>query len=171
VIRSEWPAGPGEPITGWDVMRGHGETAMAKMSLQDIAKKMRDIDFTMLSTHTGNGQIAARPMSNNRQVEYDGDSYFFSEGDTRTVADIGRNPKVGLSLQGSSGLLGMRPFMLSIEGEAELIRDKSRFKQHWTKDLDLWFENGIDTPGLVMIKVHAKRIHYWDGQDEGELVL
>ncbi|WP_375411498.1 pyridoxamine 5'-phosphate oxidase family protein [uncultured Bradyrhizobium sp.] len=142
---------------------------MAKMTLQEIAEKMRDIDFTMLSTRAEGGQIAARPMSNNRQVAYDGDSYFFTDSGTHTVADIRRDPKVGMSLQGSSGLLGMRPLMLSIEGEAELIRDKARFQAHWTKDLDLWFEQGIDTPGLVMIKVHASRIHYWNGKDEGEV--
>ena len=28
-----------------------------------------------------------------------------------------------------------------------------------------------DTPGLVLIKVHAIRIHYWDGEDEGEVAL
>ena len=132
---------------------------MAERTLQDIAEKMRDIDLTMLSTRAEGGQIAARPMSNNRQVDYDGDSYFFADGNTRIVADIQRDRKVGMSLQGSSGLLGMRPLMLSIEGEAELIRDKARFQAHWTKDLDLWFDRGIDTPGLVMIKVHASRIH------------
>ena len=31
----------------------------------------------MLNTHTDGGQIATRPMSNNRDVEYDGDSWFF----------------------------------------------------------------------------------------------
>ena len=144
---------------------------MAKMTLQNIAEKMRDIDFTMLSTRAEGGQIAARPMSNNRQVDYNGDSYFFAYDSTRTVADIKRDAKVGMSLQGASGLLGMRPLMLSIEGEAELVHDKARFQAHWTKDLDLWFEQGIDTPGLVMVKVHASRIHYWDGRDEGDLVL
>ncbi len=47
---------------------------MAKKDLSDIAEKMRDIDIAMLSTHSDNGTIAARPMSNNRQVDYDGDS-------------------------------------------------------------------------------------------------
>ncbi len=35
----------------------------------------------------------------------------------------------------------------------------------------MWFEQGIDTPGLVLIKVAAERIHYWDGKDQGELTL
>ena len=38
-------------------------------------------------------------------------------------------------------------------------------------DLDVWFEDGIDTPGLVMIHVRAERIHYWDGKDDGEVIL
>ena len=59
--------------------------------------------------------------------------------------------------------------MLSIEGRAELIQDKTRFAEHWTKDLDAWFDQGIDTPGLVLIKVQAERLHYWNGTDEGEL--
>jgi general stress protein 26 len=65
----------------------------------------------------------------------------------------------------------MRPFFLTVEGRASLIRDKAQFAAHWTKDLDLWFEQGTDTPGLVMIKVSAERLHYWDGYEEGELFL
>lgn len=144
---------------------------MADMSLKEISERMRDIDFTILSTWTENGAIAGRPMSNNRDVEYDGDSYFFACEDTRTIGDIRRHPKVGLGFQSKSGLLGMKPFFLTVEGQAELIKDKSRFAEHWNKDLDAWFKQGIDTPGLTLIKVHADRLHYWDGYDEGELDL
>ena len=144
---------------------------MADLKLDDISEKMRDIDFTMLSTRTASGAIAARPMSNNRQVDYDGDSYFFTCEDTGTVRDIQSDPNVGLGLQGKAGMLGMKPFFITIEGKAELIKDKSRFEEHWTKDLDAWFKQGVDTPGLVLIKVHAERLHYWDGFDEGEIAL
>ena len=141
---------------------------MAELKLHDISEKMRDIDFAMLSTRTEGGVIAARPMSNNRQVEFDGDSYFFTCENTRTVSDIRREPAVGLSYQGKSGMLGMKPFFITVEGRAELIDDKSRFVEHWTKDLETWFEQGIDTPGLLLIKVQAQRLHYWDGYDEAE---
>ena len=53
----------------------------------------------------------------------------------------------------------------------ELIRDKAEFEAHWTKGLERWFQDGVDTPGLVLIKVHANRIHYWDGENEGEVVV
>jgi general stress protein 26 len=110
-------------------------------------------------------------MSNNRQVDYDGDCFFFTCDETGTVADIEGDPQVGLAYQAKSGMLGMRPFFLTMEGRAELIRDKARFAEHWAKDLDRWFKQGIDTPGLTLIKVAAQRLHYWDGYDEGELEL
>jgi len=68
---------------------------MAEKSLAELAQKMKDIDFAMLSTRTENGAIAARPMSNNRDVEFDGDAFFFTCDETRTVAlDEGSRPLV-----------------------------------------------------------------------------
>ncbi len=144
---------------------------MSDLKLSDIAEKMRDIDFAILSTRTSGGAIAGRPMSNNRQVEYDGDSYFFTYADHGMVRDIEGDANVALNYQAKSGMLSMKPFFITIEGRAELIRDKAQFAEHWTKDLDEWFKQGLDTPGLTMIKVHAERLHYWDGYDQGEIVL
>jgi general stress protein 26 len=144
---------------------------MADLKLADIAEKMRDIDFAVLSTRTEGGAIAGRPMSNNREVEFDGDSYFFTCDDTRTVSDIRSDSSVGLTYQSKSGMLGMKPFFITVEGRAELIKDKAGFAEHWTKELDAWFKEGVDTPGLTLIKVVAQRLHYWDGFDEGEIAL
>lgn len=142
---------------------------MADMTLDDISEKMRDIDFAILSTRTSGGAIAARPMSNNRQVEYDGDNFFFTLEDTGTVNDIRNDANVGIAFQGKSGALGMKPFFITLQGKAEMIRDMSEFAEHWTKDLDAWFKDGVYTPGLVLLKVHADRLHYWDGYHEGEI--
>jgi general stress protein 26 len=144
---------------------------MSEITLAELAAKMRDIDIAILSTHTDGGEIAGRPMSNNRDVEYNGDSFYFTFDSSRMVADIGRNPKVSLSFQGNKGLLGSPPFMIAVEGRAELIRDRAAFEEHWTSDLDYWFKDGVDTAGLVMIKVRASRIHYWDGEENGEVAL
>ena len=144
---------------------------MSQMTLPDLSKRMADIDFAMLSTRAENGNIAARPMSNNGEVEYTGDSYFFALESTHTVGEIRRDPKVGLTFTGSKSLLGKPGIFIAIEGMAELIQDKAAFQEHWTTDLDRWFEQGADTPGLTLIKVHATRIHYWDGEDEGEVAV
>jgi len=138
---------------------------MAAMSLEDLSAKMRKIDFCMLSTREGDGAISTRPMSNNGDVEYDGDSWFFSFEDTRKVAAIYRDPRVALSLSAPPNLLGKPGIFVAIEGDASVIKDKAEFEKHWVKDLEMWFTDGIDTPGLVLIKVHAGRIEYWDGEE------
>jgi general stress protein 26 len=143
---------------------------MSKTSLAEIAKEMAGIDIAILSTHTDNGQIANRPMSNNGDVAYDGTSYYFAHERTRTVSDIQRNPKVALGFSTEAGLFS-KGIYIAVEGTAELIRDKAAFQQHWTSDLDKWFENGIDTPGIVLIKVKASRVTFWKGRDEGEIEL
>jgi general stress protein 26 len=142
---------------------------MNEMSMKEVAKKIAQIDFTMLSTRTESGEIAARPMSNNGDVEFDGDSWFFTWEDSRLVGDIKYDSQVGLSLQGKGGLLGKPPIFISIEATAELIRDKAKFAEHWNADLERWFEKGVETPGIILIKAHAKRIKYWDGEDQGEV--
>lgn len=139
------------------------------MTLTDLAKAMRDIDFAMLATHSEDGEIAGRPMSNNAEVDYDGDSFYFTDEDTRTVDDIKRDPKVALAFQANTSLLGKPGLMVAVEGRAELLRDRASFERHWTKGLERWFVQGVETPGLVLIKVHATRIHYWAGDDEGEI--
>ncbi len=143
----------------------------SEMTLKDLAKKIADIDFTMLSTRTGGGAIASRPMSNNGDVEYDGDSWFFTSEETNMVPEIEADPNVALTLQGKGHLLGKPPIFIAIEATAELIRDKAAFEQHWTKSLNRWFPQGPDTPGIVLIKAHANRITYWDGEEEGTVKL
>jgi general stress protein 26 len=136
---------------------------MSARSLSDLSEKMRQIDFAMLSTHTDGEAIASRPMSNNRDVDYDGNSYYFTLESARVVSDIQRSSKVSLAFQGEKG------FFVAVEGEAELVLDKDEFAPHWVPDLDQWFEDGIDTDGLMMIRVRAMRIHYWDGEENGEV--
>ena len=144
---------------------------MAAMTLKDLSDKMAKIDFAMLSTRTEGGGVASRPMSNNGEVEYSGDSFFFAYDSARTIADIELDTQVGLTFTGAAGLLGGPPLFIAIEGQGQLIRDKAEFEKHWTKGLDRWFPQGVDTTGLVLIKVHAQRIHYWNGEDEAEIPL
>ena len=138
---------------------------MSEKTLSDLATKMADIDVAILSTHGVGGVIASRPMSNNGQVELDGTSYYFTYEDTGAATDIERDNAVSLGFQGSDG------FYLTVEGLAALVRETSRFPEHWTPSLDRWFPDGPETPGLVMIEVEAARLHYWDGMEDGEIRL
>ena len=143
-------------------------------TLEDLAATMAQIDFCQLVTKTEGGAVASRPMSNNGEVDYDGDSYFFTWDSSRMAADIRADPRVGLTMQGSAGVMGVvgaPPPMLMVQGKASLVHDRERFAKHWNPDLKRWFEQGIDTPGMVMIHVRAERIAYWDGEDQGEVIV
>jgi len=141
------------------------------MRLKFLSDSMKTIDFGMLSTRTEEGAFASRPMSNNGEVDYEGDSYFFTYEDTRTVADIRRDPQVGLTFTGNTGPQGQPPLFIAVEGTAELVRDKAAFAAHWTKGLDRWFAQGPETPGLVMLHIRAARIRYWQVAGQGEITL
>jgi general stress protein 26 len=143
-------------------------------TLADISHAMRSIDFCTFSTHSADGSIAGRPMSNNRNVDYEGDSWFFTYEDRLMVRDIEKDANVGLSYIGSAGLMGIvgKPgLFIHVEGRAILVRDKALFVKHWDESLDRWFPEGPDTPGLILIEVNARRVHYWDGEEEAEVLL
>lgn len=144
---------------------------MSTMTTQELSRAMAKIDFAMFTTRAENGELASRPMSNNGEVEWSGDSFYFSWDSARTIADIGRDPKVALAFQGGGHLFGKPPIFIAIEGHATLIHDKGRFEQHWHKELDRWFPDGVDTRGLILIQVHANRAHFWDGEASGEVAV
>ncbi|CAN5451916.1 pyridoxamine 5'-phosphate oxidase family protein [soil metagenome] len=138
---------------------------MNQASLKDISGKMRHLDFCMMTTTAEGEELASRPMSNNGDVEYDGNSYFFSSDRQSLVQEIEKNAQVNLSFVGDKKLF------ISVVGEAEVIRDREAFKQHWRKGLDEWFKEGVDTPGLVLIRVKGKNLKFWQNMDSGEVNL
>jgi general stress protein 26 len=148
---------------------GYPEISMATMTMEEFAKKLAQIDFCMLNTNTGPGRINSRPMSNNGDVEYDGDSWFFSYEETRKVIEIEKEQGVSLTFSAPPSFLGKPGIFIAVEGQASLIRDKSQFEEHWVKDLDRWFPDGIETLGILLIKVSARTIEYWDGEDSGRI--
>ncbi|MCE7061525.1 pyridoxamine 5'-phosphate oxidase family protein [Dyadobacter sp. CY343] len=136
---------------------------MAEKTLKDVAEIMKDLDICMLTTTTSNGMLASRPMSNNGQVEYDGNSHFFTWENSRMVSDIEMDNGVNLSFQ------GIKDIFISITGKAEVTRSREKMEEHWVEELNAWFEDGLDTPGIAMITVEAKQIKYWQGEEEGEV--
>ena len=73
---------------------------VAEITLRAVATKMAKLDIAMLTTHTNRGQLSTRPMSNNGDVAYDGNSCYFTYEGSRTVRDITENPHVSLGFPG-----------------------------------------------------------------------
>jgi general stress protein 26 len=70
---------------------------------------------------------------------------------------------VNLSFEGPGNLY------ISVTGKAKLITNKEKLKQHWLNELKQWFPEGIETQGIIMIRVKANRIKYWQKEKEGEV--
>jgi general stress protein 26 len=138
---------------------------MAQLKLKDISDIMAKIDICMMTTMGDGGDLDSRPMSNNQDVEYKGDAFFFANGDTPVVQEITAQPAVNLAYAAKDKTY------IAVSGMGQIIRDKAVMKEHWVPDLEKWFADGVDTPGLALIQVTAKRIKYWQDGEEGEIKL
>jgi general stress protein 26 len=130
--------------------------------LKAVAKMLADLDICMLTTRTEDGSMRGRPMSNNGEVEYDGDSWFFARADSRKIGEIEADPSVGLAFIATE-----QGTWINVEGHATVVRDDvERKRALWLKDLERWFENGPEDPEVVLIKVAATHIDAWGGEED-----
>ena len=136
-----------------------------KLSRKDVAREMREMDFCFMATKSEAGAISSRAMSNNAQVDWDGDNWFFSNGDTRKTRELRADPAVTLSFPS-------KDTWITLQGAATLYTDDPElFAEHWTDGLERWFEQGIETPGLTLIQVRAERAEVNGRAGEGVVDL
>ena len=132
--------------------------SFARSDLAAVAERMRDLDICILSTRA-DGRLEARPMSNNGQVEWDGDTWFFARRDSAKVAQIEGDPAVSLGYVATE-----RGTWVAIEAEAEIVDDPDAKQERWFDDLERWFPGGHSDPDVVLIRAAATRVRAW-GED------
>ncbi len=110
----------------------------------------------MLTTMTTDGKHVARPMAL-QEVEFDGDLWFFAYDDSAKAQEILTNPQVNVSFSNDKS-----SEWTSVSGVAEMVHDRAKAEELWSAPLKVWFPDGLDTPGLVLIKVHADSAEYWE---------
>jgi general stress protein 26 len=138
------------------------ETTSATTDLRAVAELLAKLDICMLTTRAGDGALHGRPMSNNGDVEFDGDSWFFARDDSRKVVEIEATPTVELAfIDTANGV------WINVEGSATIVRDDvERKREMWHDALDRWFEDGPEDPEVVLIKVEAAHIDAWSGEED-----
>lgn len=60
---------------------------------------------------------------------------------------------------------------IHLYGTEKIVKQKSIAAAHRQENLKRWFLGGIVTPGIVILKLEARKIQYWLKQDEGEWSL
>ena len=131
--------------------------------LKPVAEALRDLDICMLTTRSGDS-LRSRPMSNNRQVEYDGDTWFFAFRDSRLAQEIEASPRIALSYASNEG-----GTWIAMEADAELVDDENEKRERWFDDLERWFTNGPDDPKVTLIRASATRIRSWGATGDLDL--
>jgi general stress protein 26 len=126
---------------------------------QHVAKLVDDARISMLATMTADGRHVSRPMAL-QEVEFDGDLWFFCYDDSAKAAEIRVNPSVNVSFSDPKNTS-----WTSISGTAEVVHDRAQAERLWSPALEVWFPDGLETPGVALIKVHAETAEYWDASD------
>jgi general stress protein 26 len=125
--------------------------------LKKLRDLMKDIEFCMLTTLDEDGSLRSRPMSTNRQVEANGDLWFFIYASSHKVTEVNRNHQVNVSFAAPE-----RQCYVSLSGTAELVQDRAKIQELWQPELKAWFPQALEEPDLALLKVTATKAEYWD---------
>jgi len=147
-------------------MAHHEEEQKLKLDKKMIADVMKDVDICMMTTVSTDGRLHNRPMSNNKDVEWDGKTWFFAYADSSQVQEIERNPNVNLGYSRPDKII-----FVSLTGSGAIVRDDLQKKKHWHKELKMWFPNGPEDDKVVLICVDAQYVYYWSKKGDGGLEL
>jgi general stress protein 26 len=108
---------------------------------------------TNVNTNIG---ATCRPMSAIKVCDQ-GNIWFFSDKNSDKNKAIASNKNVQLffSHPGKSSYL-------VVDGEAEILFDKTKIEELWTPIAKIWFKDGKDDPDISIIKVTPTNAYYWD---------
>jgi general stress protein 26 len=121
-----------------------------------VAELVDQARICMLTTMTADGRHVSRPMAL-QDVEFDGDLWFFAMDDSAKVAEIGVNPQVNVAFSDDK-----HQAWTSVSGTALVVHDRHQMEELWAPPLKVWFSDGLDTPGITLIKVHADTAEWWE---------
>ncbi|MGC4770735.1 pyridoxamine 5'-phosphate oxidase family protein [Micromonospora sp. DT44] len=121
-----------------------------------VTELIRAARICMLTTIALDGRQVSRPMGL-QEAEFDGDLWFFAYTDSAKLRQIRVNPEVNVAFSDQR-----HNSWVSVSGTASESSDTERAKRLWNPLLRTWFPDGLDTPGLTLIKVHASSAEYWD---------
>jgi general stress protein 26 len=125
----------------------------------ELAGKIKPIHFGMFTTVDQHGHLTSQPMTN-QDVDADGGLWFFTSTATDLWENIAHNPKVNVSFAEPADNM-----YVSVSGTAERVVDRARIGQLWDPALAAWFPNGADDPHVVLVRVAARTVHFWDSKE------
>lgn len=132
-------------------------TELTGIEARDRVKELvEDIDITMLTTVDADGRLVSRPMST-REMDDDGVIWFFTSDETKKADEVEADHDVNLAYCDAKGMR-----YVSVAGRATIVHDRARMEQLWSPSLDIWFEEGLDTPDIALLTVTPIVTEFWE---------
>ncbi len=131
-------------------------TDVDKAALQQLRELLDGIRVAMLTTVSPDGTLHSRPMVAT-EVDRNGDVWFYTDGGTSKVDDIGRSPRVGVTWSRPA-----RQRYASSSGTCTVVHDRVKLAELWSPAFRAWFPQGMEDPRLVLLRVRLEEVDYWD---------
>ncbi len=143
----------GEPVDEADMF----DWSDRQEGIKKLAELIKGINIAMLTTIDEDGSLRSRPMGT-QQVEFDGDLWFFTDDDSAKANEIAREQQVNVTYAD-----GGKALYISVSGLGFIVHDRAKMEALWSPVLKVWFEQGLDTPNIALLRVVAEKAEYWDG--------
>lgn len=125
---------------------------------------LKSLNIAMLTTVDSEGHMRSRPMGTQNALIEEG-LWFFTDKDSSKVREIQKNPSVNVSYSEMG-----KSIWLSVHGKALIVEAQAELEKRWSPELKAWFPEGVETPGLCLIKVEGEGAEYWDNPN-GKIVM
>ena len=126
-------------------------------NVRKLREMIRGIEFAMLTTVEEDGTLRSRPIATQR-TEFDGDLYFFTKVTPTKVEEVDRDRNVCVSYAAPENQR-----YVSMSGAARLLYDRTKMEKLWFPDLETWFPEGLNDPGLALLWISVTQAEYWQG--------
>lgn len=125
--------------------------------IKKLRELIKDIDIGMLTTIDEDGSLRSRPMSTNSEIEPNGDLWFFVYGSSHKVLEVEQHQQVNVSFSNPN-----KQQYVSVSGQAQLVRDRTKIEELWKPQLQAWFPKGLEEPDIALLKINVEKAEYWD---------
>lgn len=128
---------------------------------QKLDAILNDIGIAMfVTTDPDTNRLHGRPMHLTGGLDDDA-LYFFTYESSDKVDDFTTEREVNCSFADNASSK-----YASVAGRASLVHDKAVMEAKWEEPLRAWFAEGLDTNGIVLIKVAVSQAQYWDSRNQ-----
>ena len=134
-------------------------------NIKKLKDMVEDVRICMFNTLNSKGEMGSRPMAT-AKIDDDGSIWFFTNEYSPKSQEISKDNNVLLAYSDPSDNT-----YLTVKGEASFVDDRDKKKELWSPFVKAWFPDGVDDPKLILIKVEADEVEYWDSSASKLVVL